>query len=221
MPLRIKICGLKTLDALDAAIAAGADMAGFVFFAKSPRHLSLDSARHLAAHARGRIEKVALTVDADDDAIASIVDALSPDLIQVHGHESPARLAQIRARFGRPVIKAAGISTRHDLAAAIAAGANADILLFDAKPPENAQIPGGNGMPFDWSLLAGLDLAKPWMLSGGLDPGNVATAIAATGAPGVDVSSGVESAPGVKDAAKIAAFVVNARAARETRAART
>ena len=190
-------------------------MAGFVFFAKSPRHLAAGDARQLATHAGTRIEKVALTVDANDDAIASIIDALSPDLIQLHGHESPARIAEIRARFGRRVIKAGGISTRDDLAEAIAAGMNADILLFDAKPPENSQIPGGNGASFDWSLLAGLDLAKPWMLSGGLDPGNVAAAIAATGAPGVDVSSGVESAPGVKDAAKIAAFVANARGGRK------
>ena len=157
---------------------------------------------------------MALLVDADDDAIDAIVDALSPDLLQLHGHESPARIAEIRARSGRPVMKAFGISTRADLVAAIASGGQADILLFDAKPPAASQIPGGNGVAFDWSLLAGLDVAMPWLLSGGLDPGNVAAAIAATGAPGVDVSSGVESAPGVKDADKIASFVANARAAR-------
>lgn len=208
--MRVKICGLKTIEALEAVIDARADMAGFVFFEKSPRHLTLDQARVLGAKAQGRIAKVALVVDAADDAISAIIHALRPDFLQLHGHESPPRCADIRSRFGLPVIKAFGISTPIDLAKAV--GAKADILLFDAKPPADARHPGGNGIAFDWNILAQARIDRPWMLSGGLDPANVARAIALSGATGIDVSSGVESAPGVKDLARIAAFVAAANA---------
>ena len=213
MTLLVKICGLKTHEALEAAIAAGAEMAGFVFFLRSPRNISLETARQLGAQARGRISKVALVVDADDVMIAAIVEALRPDMLQLHGNEPPERVAAIRARFGLPVMKAFGIATREDLAAALAQGEAADRLLFDAKPPRDAAHPGGNGHAFDWPVLSRLESPRPWMLSGGLNADNVAAAIAATGARAVDVSSGVESAPGVKDLARIAAFVANARAA--------
>ena len=209
----IKICGLSTAPTLAAALGAGADMVGFVFFTKSPRHISLDTARALGRAVAGRALKVALTVDADDAALADIVAALAPDLLQLHGHETPERVAQVRARFGLPVMKALPVAVRADLAALPAYAAAADRVLFDAKPPPDAAHPGGNGLSFDWRLVANLDLAVPAMLSGGLDPGNVAAAIALTRMRGVDVSSGVESAPGVKDAAKIAAFVNNARGA--------
>lgn len=208
--MRVKICGLKTTEAVEAAIAASADMAGFVFFEKSPRHVTLDQARLLGAKAQGRIAKVALVVDATDAAISAIIHALQPDFLQLHGHESPLRIADIRRRFGLPVIKAVGISTPIDLAKA--KGAEADILLFDAKPPADARHPGGNGIAFDWNILAQARIDRPWMLSGGLDPANVASAIALSGATGVDVSSGVESAPGVKDLARIDAFVAAAKA---------
>lgn len=211
MSVKVKICGLKTPEMLEAAIAAGADMAGFVFFEKSPRHLSLEAARDLGGQARGRIEIVALTVDAGDAAIEAIVAALRPDALQLHGRETPERIADIRRRFGLPAMKAYGVSTPVDIAGAFHDGAGADRLLFDAKPPADAPLPGGNGVSFDWRLLRGLPLSKPWLLSGGLTADNVAQAIAESGAPGVDVSSGVESAPGVKDAAKIAAFVAAAR----------
>ena len=209
--MRIKICGLTTVPALEVTITSGADMAGFVFFDKSPRHLQLEQARQLGAIATGRITKVALVVDAGDDLIAQIVQALQPDMLQLHGSETPQRIAEIRSKFDLPVMKAYGISTGDEILSGINDGLAADILLFDAKPPKGASLPGGNGLAFDWKLLAGLDVGKPWMLSGGLNPENVAQAIALTGAPGVDVSSGVESAPGVKDAAKIARFIAQAR----------
>ena len=185
-------------------------MAGFVFFEKSPRHVSLDQARVLGAVAHGRITKVALVVDAADDAISAITHALRPDMLQLHGHEGPLRIADIRRRFGLPVIRAFGISTSDDLARA--AAGDADITLFDAKPPAGARHPGGNGNAFDWNILARAQIDRPWILSGGLDPGNVARAIALSGATTVDVSSGVESAPGVKHLARIAAFVAAAKA---------
>ena len=210
-PLLVKICGLSTPQTLEATIAAGADLAGFVFFPKSPRHIGLDTARTLGEQAAGRIGKVALTVDADDEALDEIVAALAPDMLQLHGHESPARVAAVRARYGLPVIKAIGVATGADVAAAAAFADVADILLFDAKPAPNAAVPGGAGVAFDWNLLRNIS-AKNWMLSGGLDPENVAAALAQTGAPGVDVSSGVESARGVKDAGRIAAFVAAVRA---------
>lgn len=213
MQVRVKICGMNSVETLEAAISAGADMAGFVFFARSPRHLSLEAARALGERAQGRIKKVALTVDAADDAIASIIEHLNPDLLQLHGCEAAGRIAAIQRRFGLPVMKVFGVSARSDVAAALQEGAGADSLLLDAKPPKDATRPGGNGFAFDWSVLEAVSITKPWMLSGGLTPDNVAAAIAVTAAPGVDVSSGVESAPGVKDAAKIAAFIARARAA--------
>jgi phosphoribosylanthranilate isomerase len=203
----VKICGLKTPETLAAALDAGADMVGFVFFPKSPRHIDLATAETLGRQAQGKALKVALTVDADDAALAAIVAALHPDLLQLHGHESPERVAAIRARFGLPVMKALGVADADDLKDVKAYEAVVDRLLFDAKPPKDAAHPGGNGLAFDWSLLTGLDLSIPSMVSGGLDPANVAEALRRTQAQGVDVSSGVETAPGQKDAAKITAFV--------------
>ena len=210
-PVLVKICGLSTPQTLDATIAAGADLAGFVFFAKSPRHIDLDTARALGEQAAGRIQKVALTVDADDAALAEIVAALRPDMLQLHGHESPERVGAVKARFGLPVIKAIGVASAADVAAARSYDGVADWLLFDAKPAPDATVPGGAGVVFDWELLRNITAAK-WMLSGGLDPENVAAALRQTQAPAVDVSSGVESARGVKDAGKIATFVAAVRA---------
>jgi phosphoribosylanthranilate isomerase len=203
----VKICGLKTPETLAAALDAGADMVGFVFFPKSPRHIDLATAETLGWQAAGKSLKVALTVDADDTALAAIIAALHPDLLQLHGHESPERVAEIRARFGLPVMKAIGVANAADLKDVKSYEAVADRLLFDAKPPKDAAHPGGNGLAFDWSLLTGLDLSIPSMVSGGLDPANVAEALRRTQAQGVDVSSGVETAPGQKDPAKITAFV--------------
>jgi phosphoribosylanthranilate isomerase len=209
----VKICGLSTASTLDAALAAGADMVGFVFFPKSPRHIDWATARALGRQAEGRAKIVALSVDADDDTLKRIVDALSPDLMQLHGGESPARVREISGRFARPTMKAIGVATRADLTAAGAYEGVVDTLLIDAKPPKGAALPGGNGRPFDWRLTQDFHAPVPWLLSGGLDPENVAAAIALSGARGVDVSSGVESAPGVKDPAKIRAFVAAARRA--------
>ena len=207
----VKICGLKTMEALQAAIAGGADMAGFVFFDKSPRHLSLQQARALGSLAKGNIAKVALVVDAADVAIAEIIAALQPEFLQLHGNESARRVAEIRATFGLPVIKALGIAAEADLAAAVAQAGPADWLLFDAKPPAGASHPGGNGVVFDWTFLARAQIDRPWLLSGGLDPDNVTQAMALSGASAVDVSSGVESAPGIKDVVRIAAFIAAAK----------
>ena len=215
MPVDVKICGLRTPETVDAAIEAGADWLGFVFYGPSPRNLPYADALPLARHVGDRAKKVALLVDAQDGEIAAVVEALRPDLIQFHGEEEPRRVAEIRSRYGIPVMKAIGVSTPEDLARAEAYRFVADRILFDAKPPRDSRLPGGNGRTFDWNILAGLDLGKPYMLSGGLDAGNVARAIAATGAPGGDVSSGVESSPGVKDAGRIAAFV---RAVRDAEA---
>lgn len=207
----VKICGLKTPETLAAALDAGADMVGFVFFPKSPRHIDLTTAETLGRQAAGRALKVALTVDADDTALAAIIAALHPDLLQLHGHETPDRVAAVRARFGLPVMKAIGVATADDLKDVQAFAAVSDRILFDAKPPKDAAHPGGNGLAFDWSLITGLDLSIPSMVSGGLDPANVAEALRRTGAQGVDVSSGVETAPGHKDPAKITAFVQAAK----------
>jgi phosphoribosylanthranilate isomerase len=206
----VKICGLSTPPTLEAAIEAGADMAGFVFFEKSPRHIDLATARELGALARGRIKKVALTVSAADAEIEAIIAALEPDFLQLHGSETPERAAQVRAFFGLPIIKAIGVATAADVAGS-GDYAAADIILFDAKPQPGAKIPGGAGAAFDWGLLRNVR-AMSWMLSGGLDADNVARALVETGAQAVDVSSGVESARGVKDEARIAAFVKAARA---------
>jgi phosphoribosylanthranilate isomerase len=207
----IKICGLSTPETLDAALGAGADWVGFVRFARSPRHVELEAARVLSRQAKGRAGRVVLLVDPDDAALAAAIEAIAPDLIQLHGRESPERVAEIRAATGLPVMKALGIAGAADLAAIPAYAAVADRLLLDAKAPPGAALPGGNGVSFDWSLLAGADLPAGLMLSGGLGPENVAEALARTGLRAVDVSSGVESAPGIKDPARIAAFVTAAR----------
>jgi len=209
----VKICGLSTSATLAAALDAGADMVGFVFFPKSPRHVDWGKARALGGQARGRAKIVALTVDADDDALKRIVDALSPDVLQLHGGESPARVKRIGELCARPTMKAIGVAARDDFAAAKPYEDVADMLLIDAKPPKDAALPGGNGLPFDWGLARNFAPRRPWLLSGGLDPDTVAAAIALTGARGVDVSSGVERAPGVKDEAKIRTFVAAARSA--------
>ncbi|HMK79508.1 MAG TPA: phosphoribosylanthranilate isomerase [Xanthobacteraceae bacterium] len=207
----VKICGLSTPETLDVALEAGADLVGFVFFPASPRNVSLHQAGELGARVNGRAEKVALTVDADDRLLANIVDVLRPDLLQLHGKETPARVGAIAQRFGLAVMKALPIETEADLGAIPRYLKVADRLLFDARAPRDATRPGGLGKPFDWHLLGGLDLALPFMLSGGLEADNVAEAIRTTRAAAVDVSSGVESAPGVKDPAKIRAFIRAAR----------
>jgi phosphoribosylanthranilate isomerase len=213
MSLLVKICGLKTPEALDVALEAGADMVGFVFFPPSPRDLGFAAAAELGRRVEGRACKVALTVDADDTTLANITEALRPDLMQLHGKEPPGRVRAIRMRFGLPVIKAIAVETRADLTVVETYATIADRLLFDARAPREATRPGGLGKPFDWHLLEHLDLRIPFMLSGGLDPDNVATALRITHAPGVDVSSGVERSPGEKDLDKIREFI---RAARTT-----
>lgn len=214
MSIAVKICGLSTSETVGAALAAGADMLGFVRFEKSPRHLSLEAARSLGRQVGERAAKVLLTVDADDSALATAIEALKPHILQLHGRESPERVAALKARFGLPIMKAIAIVSATDLAQIARYEEIADFLLLDSRPAETA-LPGGSGNAFDWSLLKGFHMRRPWLLAGGLNPGNVGAALAATQAPGVDVSSGVESAPGVKDLAKIAAFLVNARAAAE------
>ncbi|MBR0991065.1 phosphoribosylanthranilate isomerase [Bradyrhizobium japonicum] len=215
MSLLVKICGLTTRETLQTALEAGADMVGFVFFPPSPRHVSLELGRELGRQAKGRALKVALTVDADDASLDNIMDALSPDIFQLHGKESVARLRDIKQRFGRPVMKAVPVEVAADLAVLPGYTAVADRILFDARPPKDATRPGGLGTPFDWRLLGNLELKLPYMVSGGLHAQNVAEALRVTGAGGVDVSSGVESAPGVKDPEMIKAFIRAARASQE------
>lgn len=209
--IRVKICGLRTVADVAAAAAAGAAYAGFVFFAKSPRHLTIAQARELAIAAPVGLAKVALVVDADDAALDAIIEAVPLDMLQLHGHETPDRVAEVRARYGLPVMKAVGVADEGDLAAVFEYSTVADQLLIDAKPPKGATLPGGNGLSFDWRLVAQRRWLRPWMLAGGLTPDNVAEAIRLTNARQVDVSSGVESAPGVKDAARMADFVAAAR----------
>jgi phosphoribosylanthranilate isomerase len=209
----VKICGLSTPLTLDAALDAGADMVGFVFFPKSPRHIDWATAGALGRQARGQAKIVALSVDADDDTLKRIVDALSPDLMQLHGGETPARVREVGELCARPTMKAIGVAAPGDLAQAEPYEGVASYLLIDAKPPKGAALPGGNGRPFDWSLTREFRPPIPWLLSGGLDPDTLGAAIALSGARGVDVSSGVESAPGVKDPARIRAFVAAARRA--------
>jgi phosphoribosylanthranilate isomerase len=216
MPLLVKICGLKTSDALDAALGAGADMVGFVFFPPSPRNLGVEAARALGEQVKGRARKVALSVDATDAELERVVEALKPDMLQLHGKETPERVASVRSRFGLAVMKALPIETRADLSPIHIYAKVADRLLFDARAPREATRPGGLGKPFDWRLLENIDPGVPYMLSGGLDAGNVAEALRITRAQAVDVSSGVERAPGEKDPDKIRAFV---RVAREADAA--
>jgi phosphoribosylanthranilate isomerase len=205
MPTEVKICGLSAEESVDAALEAGADFLGFVIFPPSPRDVSVERAAALAKRARGKAKVVALTVNADDALIGAIAAELKPDLIQLHGTETPARVSAIRRTTGLPVMKVLGVASRADLAAH--ADYPTDRLLLDAKPPKNATRPGGHGVAFDWTILSGFSPSVPWFLSGGLDPKNVGTALRATQAPGVDVSSGVENAPGWKDPARIHDFV--------------
>jgi phosphoribosylanthranilate isomerase len=212
MPVEVKICGLSTPETVDAAIAAGADMIGLVFFPKSPRNVTLDQAAALAERARGKARIVALVVDAGDAELAAIIEKVDPDLIQAHGAESPERIADIGRLTGKPVIKAIRVKDDADIAAAADYADVASLILYDSKAPETlgSALPGGNGHAFDWGLLEGA--RRPaFMLAGGLTPENVAEAIRVTGAPVVDVSSGVETAPGVKDTGLIRKFIEAAR----------
>ena len=211
MSAAVKICGLTDEESIDAAIAAGADYLGFVFCAKSPRNLSAERAAELTQFVEG-VRKVGLFVDADDSQLDEVLSHVRLDLLQFHGAETPERLEQVRREFALPVMKAIAVETAADLAGAADFAEVADRLLFDAKPPKGAALPGGNAVSFDWNLLAGFKSRLPWMLAGGLTADNVAEAIRLSGAKAVDVSSGVESAPGVKDPARIAAFIRNARA---------
>lgn len=212
-PFLVKICGLSTPESLEWALSAGADLVGFVHFPKSPRHVSAEVAAALARQVGGRAKTVVLTVDAADDLLDHLVATVAPDAIQLHGHETPERVVDVRRRLGRTVIKALGIGTAEDAVAARAYAEAADLLLYDAKPPKDATRPGGLGVIFDWSLLAGAP--TPFLLSGGLDPTNVDDAVRRVRPSGVDVSSGVESAPGHKNEARIRTFVAAARAASE------
>ena len=215
MTLLVKICGLSTRETLSAALEAGADMVGFVFFPPSPRHLSLDTARELARQVKQRATRVALTVDADDATLEGIVAALAPDILQLHGHETPGRVSEIKRKFGREVMKALPVENKADLAILSSYAAVCDRILFDARPPKGATRPGGLGAVFDWHVLESLDLKLPFMVSGGLHAGNVAEAVRITRAGGVDVSSGVERAPGIKDPELIRNFIRAARATQE------
>ncbi len=211
MSVSVKICGLSDRAALDAAVAAGARYVGFVFFAKSPRAVTVEQAATLAIEVPPGIAKVALVVDVDDATLDEIVAGVPLDMLQLHGRETPERVAEIRARHGLPVMKAVGVASEADLPMLDAYAAVADQILVDAKAPKGAALPGGNGLAFDWRLIAGRRWPVPWMLAGGLTPDNLAEAVAKTGARQVDVSSGVESAPGVKDEARIRAFLDAAR----------
>lgn len=207
MTIRVKICGLRTTEAIATAVEAGAGYVGFVFFDRSPRHLTITDAAGLIATVPPGVAKVALTVNADDAMLDAITGALPLDMLQLHGRETPARVTAVKQRYGLPVMKAVGVAGPDDLAELAAYEAVADQILVDAKPPKGAALPGGNGIAFDWRLLAGRNWTRPWMLAGGLTAGNVAEAIRLTGARQVDVSSGVESAPGVKDDGLISAFI--------------
>ncbi len=213
MSLIVKICGLSTPETLDAALDAGADMVGFVFFPPSPRHLRFDLARALGQRVVGRAQKVALTVDADEEFLQSVVEALRPDLLQLHGAESATQIAAIRRKFGLPVVKALPIAIKDDLGRISSYAGLVDRLLFDARAPREATRPGGLGNTFDWRLLENVQASVPFMLSGGLDAQNVGDALRITRASGIDVSSGVERSPGVKDIDKIIGFIRAARAA--------
>ena len=209
---RVKICGLRDVAALKAAVDADATYVGLVFFPKSPRNVSIEEAAKVAQAVPVGVGKVALVVDADDALLDAITAQVPLDILQLHGHETPERVSQIRARYGLPVMKAVGVADESDLAALDAYAQVADQILVDAKPPKDADLPGGNGLSFDWRLIAGRRWPVPWMLAGGLTPDNVGKAVRLTGAKQVDVSSGVESAPGTKDADLIAAFCAAARA---------
>lgn len=209
---RVKICGLTETADIPAAIVAGAAYVGFVFFPKSPRHLELEAAQFMATSVPEGIVKVALTVDADNAMLDQLTEHVPLDMLQLHGKESPARVGEVKTRYGLPVMKAIGIENETDLTQIDFYAKVADQLLIDAKPPKDAERPGGNAVAFDWSLIAGRRWPVPWMLAGGLTPDNVGEAVRATGARQVDVSSGVESAPGIKDPQKMVDFVAAARA---------
>ena len=209
MAIHVKICGITSAEAADAALRAGADFVGLMFHPRSPRNLSLEQGASLAQRLRGRARIVAVLRDPSDEALGAIQAQVKPDLVQLHGVDSVARLAAIRERVA--VIRAVAVAEASDLAGIAAFEDTADMFLFDAKPPAGATREGGHGAVFDWQILRGRTIRRPWLLAGGLDAGNVARAIAASEAPGVDVSTGVESAPGIKDAGKIAAFVAAAR----------
>lgn len=214
MTFLVKICGLTTMVAVETALDSGADMIGLVFFAKSPRDLTLAQAAALSGRTCGRAAVVALAVDPDDSFLADLMRDLKPDIVQLHGAETPERVADIRERFRVKTMKAIGVASMADIAGIPTHAAVSDFLLVDAKPPKDpSALPGGNGLTFDWRLVKGLDPGKPVLLSGGLTPENVGEAIRLTGLSGVDVSSGVESAPGIKDHNRIRAFVEAARAA--------
>ncbi len=216
MPAEVKICGLKTIEAVDAALDGGADYIGLVFFPRSPRHVDIKTALTLADRARGQAKIVALFVDPDDKVLDSIIETVQPDMIQLHGDESGPRVREIRKRFHLPVIKAIKVGTAVDAARALRYNESADLILFDAKAPKGAVLPGGNGLSFDWRALADVKDRMKFMLSGGLTPENVGAAIALTGACAVDVSSGVESAPGVKDAGLIRRFLQAVKKAKQS-----
>jgi phosphoribosylanthranilate isomerase len=218
MTTEVKICGLRTQGALDAALAGGADYVGFVFYARSPRNIAPADARLLAARARGKAKIVALLVDPDDTLLSEVIDTVAPDIVQLHGSETPARVAEIAQRFGRPVMKAVSVADAGDIQVALAYAGKADRILFDAKAPADdvAALPGGNGIAFDWQALAGLEGRIDYMLAGGLNAANVGEAIRLTGARAVDVSSGVESGPGEKDPELIRRFIQAAKTAKQT-----
>lgn len=216
MPTDVKICGLSTPETMEAALAAGADLVGLVFYPKSPRNVSTATAKALAPLARGRAKIVALIVDAEDALVDEITREVVPDLFQAHGGETPERIAEISRRSGRPVIKAIKVKSEEDVAGAKAYEAAAALILYDAKAPETLKnaLPGGNGVAFDWALVGSGKTQPSFILSGGLNPGNVAEAIKVTGAPIVDVSSGVEKSPGIKDITLIREFIAAAKGAR-------
>ncbi|HEX3753556.1 MAG TPA: phosphoribosylanthranilate isomerase [Rhizomicrobium sp.] len=211
MSVAVKICGITSAEAADAAITAGAAYGGLVFHLKSPRFVTPQMAAALAQRMRGRLKVVALVVDLDDDGIEAVIRAARPDVLQLHGRESVGRVAALRSRFGLPVIKSLAVAESADLAVASAYETVADMLLFDACAPLEADRPGGHGAAFDWKILSGRSFTRPWLLAGGLTPGNIARAIALSGAKLVDVSSGVETAPGIKSPARIAEFIAAAR----------
>ena len=216
MSLDIKICGLSTAETVAAAISGGASHVGFIFFPKSPRNVTPEEAGRLRVLAKGRALAVAVSVDADDAFLDEIVAEMAPDMLQLHGRETPQRVADVKARYGLPVIKALSVADRADLDALAPYAGIADRFLLDAKPPKEAELPGGNGIAFDWRLLEGLSGEVDYLLSGGLDAANVAEALSLVSPPGLDLSSGVETAPGVKDPALITQFFAAVRAARAT-----
>jgi phosphoribosylanthranilate isomerase len=219
MALDIKICGLKTDGAMAAALAGGASHVGFIFFAKSPRYVEPAEAGRLREAARGKAMAVAVTVDASDALLDEIIAKMQPDMLQLHGVETPERVAEVKARYGLPVMKALPLSDAADLERIKPFVGIADRFLFDAKPPKGSELPGGNGVAFDWRILVGLDGGVDYMLSGGLNAANIGDALRLANPPGIDISSGVESAPGVKDPALIEQFFRAVRAARDNRAA--